>query len=154
MERLLTEEDVNPARRLARDMWQYWLTTGSAHVADAWLGQLVEVSKNDVGIETAELIGTAAEFPRFLGETDRAIEMKEQSLAMARDVEPGGWMEAAALHDLASLFARKGDIVRARQFASASLDIRRARGTVDGIAHALAGAADVEVCAGELRRAS
>jgi predicted ATPase/class 3 adenylate cyclase len=152
MERLMAQQDVSRARALALTLWYYWLASGHALPAGSWMDQLLLLSDGLEPVEAAWLHAVAAEFPRFAGETRKAVEVKERGLALARAAGELA-SEAAILHDLAYIATSEGDLTRAREYAELSLAIRRKRGNPAGITHAVAAMAEVELHAGNLVRA-
>jgi predicted ATPase len=151
MDRLLSVGDLARARQLAVALWLYWLGSGDARRADKWMQQLVAAEADD-SAESVWLYAIAGEFPRFAGDHDRAIAIKERALVLARTFGDGH-MEAAVLADLTGLWIAKGDLGVARDHAERSLELRRRGGSPDGIAHGLSAVAAVETHTGNLERA-
>ena len=94
--------------------------------------------------EPSELYGwvlaTAGEFPRFRGDPERALALKERAVAVLEglDVTPQVTdMLAATLSDASDVLTRLDDLERAQDYADRALQLRRDAGDVRGIAHAL-----------------
>ncbi len=127
-----------------------WLLHGSLVEGDTWATRTLSLHSEEtvlLGFAT----GIAAEFPRFMGDLDRALELKRRALAvlgnMALDSE-GERMLAAINTDVSDVLSLLGRFREAESYATQGLAIRRAIGDPAGIAHALEALANVEARSG------
>jgi tetratricopeptide (TPR) repeat protein len=127
-----------------------WLLHGSLVEGDTWATRTLFLHSEEtvlLGFAT----GIAAEFPRFMGDLDRALELKRRALAvlgnMALDPE-GERMLAAINTDVSDVMSLLGRFREAESYATQGLAIRKAIGDPAGIAHALEALANVEARSG------
>jgi predicted ATPase/DNA-binding SARP family transcriptional activator len=149
LEHLCAEAVTDRALELAMSMWTTWFAQGRVAEGDAWFQRAMARASTAGGPGWQKVLGNASEFPRFLGEYERAEAMKLESLRIARlhrdDVEVAG-----TLRDLGELVRQRRDLATARTYLQDSLAIRRNLGKPSGIAHAALGLADLEADEGHL----
>jgi non-specific serine/threonine protein kinase len=145
-----------PAQRLWTGAAYLWLVHGRLAEGDRWGMQVAAMPS-----ERTELFGkallVAGEFPRFMGELDRALQLKREGLAVLEALPPDdqeGQRSLAACHtDTADVLSRLSRLEEAEAHASRALAIRTQLGEAGGIAHALMGLAEVESRSGRHEQA-
>ncbi len=127
-----------------------WLLRGSLVEGDTWATRTLSLpSEKTVLLGFAT--GIAAEFPRFMGDLDRALELKRRAIAVLgnRALDPEGErMLAATNTDASDVLSLLGRFREAESYATQGLAIRREIGDPAGIAHALEALANVEARSG------
>lgn len=142
METLCTESMTDRALDLALLFWGTWISEGRIEEGDAWFRRALACSSRERRPDWAAALSVAAEYPRYLGDYERAETMKLEAIAVAR--QNGDLAEvAASLTDVAEVANRRGDAVLARTRFEEALAIRRQLGVPGGIAHAAHGLADL-----------
>jgi predicted ATPase/class 3 adenylate cyclase len=156
LERLLAADRVEAAAGMIGGMtgglWIYWMMRGSLEEGLRWTEEaLAKVA--DISPEARfELISIRGEFLRFQGRLDDARPVKEEALALARELDQDN-LVAATLHDLGEIALGERQVERARELHGEALLLRRQIGARIGIAHALSGLADVALVEGDLETA-
>jgi hypothetical protein len=107
----------------------FWISRGHLNEALLWVaGALRARGKVDDDSWTGMLVG-AGEIYRAVGDTTMAVALKEELLERYRSREPSDPVAVpATLVNLADLAMQAGDLVRARELAEQSLQLRIERG--------------------------
>ncbi len=105
--------------RLFRATGMYWLMVGAIEEGERWGATAVQAADRIGGTVRSSVRLTLSEFPRFSGDTLRAIRLKEEALRLARQesVEDG---ESEILDDIALSWAEIGRFKRAHALMSQS----------------------------------
>jgi predicted ATPase/class 3 adenylate cyclase len=133
------------------DTWMFWLFTGRAAEGERMWHQLLEnedlLSREAFG----EGISLLAEYARFMGKTDRALELQRRAIELNEFVTEASL--AGTLHDHCETLASLGRFEEAKAIGRRALEIRRRIGETAGIAHAMEALATVEESRGAWARA-
>jgi predicted ATPase/class 3 adenylate cyclase len=135
----LETQEAESAQRIFAGTWFYWLTHGLAREGDAW-AMRVAAMPSEPSEHYAWTLTTAGEFPRFRGDPERALSLKEHGIAVLQQLEQTRSVIsrlAAALSDTSDVLAQLGDFDRARDYAERALAMRRENRDPHGVAHAL-----------------
>lgn len=139
--------DIRGVLRVVGGMWFYWTVRGRARSMHE---RLEPVRRSALDVETEdELLGAIglSELAREAGDIASATELKRRALESARAFGALG-ATAALTSDLAVLAAREGDDYHAVRLADSALALRKSRGDVVGVAHALVARGAVDALAG------
>ena len=134
---------VNHAFTLLSATWTFLLFTGRADEGERLWEQLLE---NEDLLSPAQLgdgIGILAEYARFSGKNDRAVELQLRAIQEI-EAEGNDASLAGTLHDHCEALASLGRFEEAEAAGLRALEIRRRIGDPVGIAHALEGLAALE----------
>jgi predicted ATPase/DNA-binding SARP family transcriptional activator len=153
METLCREPVTDRALDLAILFWGTWLSQGRIEEGDGWFRRAIERSSRERRPDWGVAVAVAGEFPRYLGDYERAEAMKLEAIAVARRVGDLA-LVAASLTDVAEVALRRGDPALARARFEEALAIRRGLGVPGGIAHAAHGLAELLADDGEDERAA
>jgi predicted ATPase len=110
------------ALQLVMRMWKSWLTRGQLDEGERWLEQALATDTAAPASLRALALAVLGEFPRFRGDHERAIEIKEEALGSMRALglaEEMKWV----LCDMAESLAQLGDLGRARAMVDEALEI-------------------------------
>jgi predicted ATPase len=153
-ETVLEGEETEGPLLMAAGLWRLWMDRGQLDEGERWLTAALEHGDRAPSELRAWVLGLQGEFPRFRGEFERAIAIKEEALLMARTArnQDAGTV-ASLLHDLGEMRATRGEFEAARVLHEEALELRRELGVPMGIAHALHGLAELEMYQREYQRA-
>ena len=110
------------ALQLVLRMWKSWLTRGQLDEGERWMERALASDTDAPASLRAQALGVLGEFPRFRGDHQRAIEIKEEALESMRAL---GLAEEtkSTLCDMAESVALLGNIGRARAMVDEALEI-------------------------------
>jgi non-specific serine/threonine protein kinase len=134
-------------------LWQFWLVRGLLTEGAKWTLRALELAADEPTARRAWSLAIASEFPRFTGDTEQAIELKEAAVAMAHEVGERR-IAAAVYRDLGDIHQHLGDLERARLFYEQALVIRLDLAEPSGIAHAKGGLAMLSAAVGDYEKAA
>ncbi len=143
---------VNHAFSLLSTTWTFWLFTGRADEGERMWKQLLDRKDLLSQEEFVEGISLLAEYARFMGKTERAVELQRQAIELYEFLETGGSL-AGTLHDHCETLASLGRFEEAEVAGRRALEIRRRVGDSAGIAHAMESFAALEEYRGTWARA-
>jgi predicted ATPase/class 3 adenylate cyclase len=147
----LLEGAGDRALRLVRRIWAIWLGRGQLDEGERWITLALGESADAPGPERAWMLGVLGEFPRFRGEHERALAIKEEAVSMTRSL--GLESETKALlSDMAETLAYLGELDRARALVAEALDLEARQGDAWPY-RARAAAAEVALVAGDYEEA-
>jgi predicted ATPase len=138
-----------PLADFTQALYMHWIGVGQPFEGELWATEAVRLNPDIEPRDRMWLMAIQTEFPRYAGQIERAIGLKQGVLEFARGAGLGAYT-GGLLHDLASLFAAARRFDDARAAAEESVALRRAMGLPRGIAHSLEGLAGVEREAGRL----
>jgi predicted ATPase/class 3 adenylate cyclase len=145
--------DPELAGRLAAIMQRYWFVHGEIEEGRLWSDAALErLLETEPKLRARVLVG-ASEFARFQHDYPRAIELKEQAIALFRELGHDRCL-AATLKDLGETVALQGGWARAQRLIDESLAMRRASGDKDDLAHSFAGRGELALARGDWVRAA
>jgi predicted ATPase/class 3 adenylate cyclase len=148
---------AEPAQKILRGAWFFWIAFGLAAEGDAWAARVVAIPSEETPL-FAHTVAYASEFPRFRGDLERAITMKKRAIALYESLDPDDreitGMLAASHTDIGHVLAQAGDIDAAEAHALRGVEIRRSLGEPFGIAHALAALGDAAQLRGDFDEAA
>ena len=143
---------ADAAQRLLLGNWFLWVTSGFASEGSGWAERIVELPSEPTE-RYGDALLTAGEFPRFRGDPERALELKQQGLEILERLSPASSLLAAAHTDIADVLLRLGRLDETEASARKGLALRREIGRSYGTAHALVTLAEVERARGEPEQA-
>ncbi|HZC28140.1 MAG TPA: tetratricopeptide repeat protein, partial [Gaiellaceae bacterium] len=108
-------------------LWRAWFGRGQLDEAERWVQAALEAGHDAPPRARAMMQGILGEFPRFRGEHERAIELKEAALCAARKIGDQRNVKAL-LCDMADSFAAIGELERADELAAEALAIEEGAG--------------------------
>jgi predicted ATPase/class 3 adenylate cyclase len=152
LEHLITFGPSEYALEMVDSLCNYWILRGQLDEGERWTERALAAADTTPRARRAWAISGLGEFARFRGDDARAIPLKEEVLALSRDIGDVS-LEAATLHDLADTHTHAGDYARARELAMEALELRRRAGRPTGIAHALSSLFDIELFEGHYEEA-
>ncbi len=142
---------ANHAFTLLSVTWMFWLFTGRADEGERMWERLLDSEDLLSPEEFAEGISLLAEYARFMGKTERAVELQRRAIEMNEFVTDASL--AATLHDHCEALASLGLFEEAEAAGRRALEIRRRLGDTAGIAHAMEAFAALEEFRGAWARA-
>jgi tetratricopeptide (TPR) repeat protein len=104
-------------------LWKSWLYRGHLDEGERWLERALAVDDGAPASQRAIGLAVLGEFPRFRGDHERAITLKEDALATLRELglaRETTWV----LCDIAESLATLGDLPGARRMVDEALDIQ------------------------------
>jgi predicted ATPase/class 3 adenylate cyclase len=117
LDRAAADGDDDAVIRLFRATGMYWLMVGAIEEGERWGTSAMQAADRIGGRIRYQVRMTLSEFPRFSGEPERAIRLKEDALRLARlDRDVDG--ESEALDDIALTWAEIGRFDRAHALLS------------------------------------
>ena len=143
----LLDRGGDGALRLAQRLWVSWFGHGQLDEGERWVKLALRRPATVHLYRFAWMLGILGEFPRFRGDYDRSIPLKEEALALARPLATSRPM-TAILCDLSSDLASLGDFDRARALVAEALEIERQSNDPSQI-RALGAAAELAERAGD-----
>jgi predicted ATPase/class 3 adenylate cyclase len=152
LEYLLASGVTEETLELVEVVWPFWLFRGYLEEGRRWAEKAVKQSSGTPSKLRTWVVSTLGEFLRFQGKFEEAIEAKNETLAVARELGEVR-MVAATLHDLGEIYMQMGDREQARRLHEEALVLRRQDGRRVGIAHALVGLGDLALVEGDFERA-
>lgn len=124
--------DPELGEQLVVGLWYFWISHGFTAEGDRWARRLLAASSTAA---SPELVSSAGELARFVGDLDRAVELKELAIPRYESADERN-MLAAAITDLAETLIARGDLDRAQREAERALNLRAELGEPWGMAHA------------------
>jgi predicted ATPase/class 3 adenylate cyclase len=118
----LLDRGGDGALRLAARLWESWFFRSQLDEGERWVSLALEGGEGAPDRLRAWMLGVLAEFPRFRRDYARAIPLKEQALALAREVGDERATKAF-ICDLSSMLGNLGDLERARSLVAEALEI-------------------------------
>ena len=143
---------ANHAFTLLSVTWMFWLFTGRADEGEGMWEQLLDSEDLLSPEEFVEGISLLAEYARFMGSTERAVELQRRAIELYRTAGTEASL-AGTLHDHCEALASLGRFEEAEAIGRRALEIRRRLGEKAGIAHAMESLAALEECRGAWARA-
>jgi predicted ATPase len=135
------------ALRLLQRLWASWFARGQLDEGERWVRLALEAGADAPAPLRAWMLGVLGEFPRFRGEHDRAIKIKEEAIAMSRTLGMDHETKAF-LCDMAESLAYLGEHERARRLLAEALEIEEEeRPRKPGATRARAAAAELAMMA-------
>jgi predicted ATPase len=152
---LALDGDVQP-QHLVDALWGaavLSLWQGDVDDGEQWATRMLELSRK-AGLSLGEAVGlhTLAMAADERGNRDRAHELYEESLVLARVLDDG-WLLSAATNNLGGMYVIEGDYERAVELFEESLAIGEARGDLDRRARELTNLGHATRGLGDLPRA-
>ena len=132
--------------------WMFWLFTGRAEEGERMWERLLDSEELLPPEEFAEGISLLAEYARFMGKTERAVELQRRAIELHKFAGTEAPL-AATLHDHSEALASLGRFEEAESAGRRALEIRRRLGDTAGIAHAMESFASLEEYRGAWARA-
>jgi non-specific serine/threonine protein kinase len=120
-----TESDL--ALPLCVALWRYWLIRGFRRQGLEWLERALELPSESPPPLRAMALGGAALFARLGGRLDRARELAEEGVSLARAVGPSPAL-SLSLNVLVTLAGLAGDYARARALSAESVATAKGSG--------------------------
>jgi len=110
------------AVELVMRMWKSWLARGQLDEGERWLERALAADTAAPASIRAEALAILGEFPRFRGDHERAIQLKDEALGSMRAL---GLAEEtkSVLCDMAESLALLGQLDRARSLVDEALEI-------------------------------
>jgi predicted ATPase len=116
-DRASAQHDDDAVIRLFRATGMYWMMIGAIEEGERWGATAVQAADRIGGKIRSRVRLTLSEFPRFSGDTHRAIRLKEEALRLNRqDSDEDG--ESEILDDIALSWAELGSFDRAHALLS------------------------------------
>jgi predicted ATPase len=145
---LIGHDHGNRPIRMTEALWQHWISRGQLDEGETWIREALASSQDADLVFRGNALSCLGEFPRFRGESAKAIAIKLEGLELLRQVgyEPG---IAATLYDLGSLAIGIRDFALARIYLDEAVAVRERLGDPMGIAHAVGGLAELEIAEGD-----
>ena len=141
--------DLPALKSLVRGVGVYWLMVGALDVGETWAQTLVDLLPPDDVQERGKSLLLLAEYPRYSGDHARAIALRREAVALARQAGDANRL-ATLLDDLSFSLGAVGAVDEAQAAASEALSIRmRAPDDAHGLAHSLSALSDVALRAGD-----
>jgi len=161
LEFALQRDDAAVASDLISGLWFYWLTSGFAAEAVGWVRRYLASSRKQLPpLQRLQGDAGAAEILRFTGDSNAAMELKRELVAIGRaypDAVVHGHVTArttaATLSDLTYMELEAGRLVEANAYGEEALALRRELGRPGGVAHALLALAAVAYAERDFLRA-
>jgi predicted ATPase/DNA-binding CsgD family transcriptional regulator len=116
----LDSEDVETELRLVGALWRFWYVRGHLSEGRRWLEQALALGGGKPSLRSRVLSG-GGELSHSLGDLDRAQELREEVLSVARQLEDEAQI-AAALNGVAFVLRRRGEFARARAMHQEALE--------------------------------
>jgi non-specific serine/threonine protein kinase len=149
----LTHDPEGLYLRLTMALWLLWLMRGPLMEGRSWLDKAVTIctqagDRIDINV-FSDVLATASELARAQGDFEPAVKWKLQALAIRR-LAGEDFKSAALLHDLAIMYAVRGDSELGLEFAEEAIALVRSSGNNLAISHALDAFYFVQFCRGQL----
>ena len=117
----LRSEDVETALRLAGALWRFWYVRGHLSEGMRWMERVLEFEGGDPSLRS-RVLGGGGELAHSQGDLDRAQELREAGLALAKQLGDEA-QTADALNGLAFVIRRRGEFARARAMHQEALEL-------------------------------
>ena len=150
---LCAEATTDRALELAMLLWMTWIFQGRVAEGEAWFEQASARLGPDTAHDRAEILSVGAEFRRVRGDLAGAEAQKLEALRLEGPTSDPG-LRPATLLDLAEIAMARNDVAAARLYGNRALARFEVLGRRNGIVHAAAVMADVEVRSGNLEAAA
>ncbi len=135
--------DLPALTTLVRGVGVYWLIVGALDVGETWAQTLVDLIPPDDLQERGRSLLLLAEYPRWSGDHARAIALRREAVALARQAGDTDRL-ATLLDDLSFSLGAVGAVEEAEAAAREALGIRmRTPDELHGLAHSLSALSDV-----------
>jgi predicted ATPase len=128
LEWLLETGDAEAALRLSGALWLFWQVRGYFTEGIGWFGRALEqAGASHRTLARAKALNGAGFLTLYRYDTDRAVTLVEESLAIARELEDGAEI-AHALNNLGTIAIDQCDYERALAYCTESLALARELG--------------------------
>lgn len=115
--------EADTALRLSAALWRFWHVRGHLSEGRRWLEEALSLDGGEPSLQARVLSG-GAELAHSQGDLDRAEELREEALALSRQL--GDEVQiGAALNGLAFVLRRRGEFARARAMHQEALELYR-----------------------------
>jgi predicted ATPase/DNA-binding SARP family transcriptional activator len=141
---LTQQPTTDAALELAVTLWTSWIGQGRPTEGDDWMTRAMARADRTNEVLWQDGLETAGELARARGDLERAEQLKEEALPIARR-RADDRAFAAISTELGEIALARGDLERARERHTEALALRRSIGQPKGIAHALTGLAELEL---------
>jgi non-specific serine/threonine protein kinase len=143
LDHALAGGDGSLVEAITRPVGIYWLLAGAMREGERWTqARLDQIDPSRVG-DRARAIMVLAEYPRWAGEHDRAIALRTEAIALARQSGDSEIL-ATLLDDISWSLAANGRLEEAQAAVAEALELReREPDDAMGMAHTLSARADL-----------